>query len=95
MYILYAGAEWDEDKRLANVLKHGVDFVDAARIFEGRVEVTEECQREYGENGFSALGEFEERLFYVVYTRRGDNLRIISARRAGRHERGTYYKGRV
>jgi uncharacterized DUF497 family protein len=27
--------EWDEDKRKANLKSHGLDFVDAARVFSG------------------------------------------------------------
>jgi hypothetical protein len=84
-------AEWDERKRLANIAKHRIDFVDARRIFEGRVLVNQELRRDYGEDRFSALGEFENRVFYVIYTRRGDSIRIISARRAGRYEREKYY----
>ena len=88
-------AEWDEKKRLSNIVKHRVDFADAARVFEGRVRVREERRRDYGEDRFSAVGEADGRLFYVVYTRRDDTIRIISARRAGRHEREEYYKGRA
>jgi uncharacterized protein len=41
--------EWDERKRRANVVKHGIDFVDAARVFEGAVLEAEDLRRDYGE----------------------------------------------
>ncbi len=86
-------AEWDEKKRLSNIAKHAIDFADAAQVFDGPIRVREERRRDYGEDRFSALGEADGRLLYVVYTRRSDRIRIISARRAGRDEREEYYKG--
>ncbi len=85
--------EWNEKKRLSNLAKHRVDFADAARVFEGPIRVREERRRDYGEDRFSVFGEVDELLLYVVYTRRGDKIRIITARRAGSHEREEYYKG--
>jgi uncharacterized protein len=95
MYILIAGAEWDERKRLSNLIKHGIDFIRASKVFEGRILTVERRQHGSGEERFSVLGKTENVVLYVVYTRRGDNLRIISARRAGRHERERYYESLV
>jgi uncharacterized protein len=86
-------AEWDEKKRISNLAKHGFDFADAARVFDGPIRAREEQGRDYGEDRLSVVGEADGRLLYVVYTRRGDKFRIISARRAGRDEREEYYKG--
>ena len=77
----------------SNIAKHAIDFADAAQVFDGQIRVREERRRDYGEDRFSALGEADGRLLYVVYTRRSDRIRIISARRAGRDEREEYYKG--
>jgi uncharacterized DUF497 family protein len=85
-------AEWDEKKRLSNIEKHGIDFFDAVKIFDGTVLVREERRRDYGEERFSAVGDVDGRILYVVYTPRGGKLRIITARRAGRDEREGYYK---
>jgi uncharacterized DUF497 family protein len=87
-------AEWDENKRLANIAKHGIDFADAAQVFEGPIREREERRRDYREDRFSTVGEVDGRLLYVVYTRRRDRIRIISARRAGQDEREEYYKSR-
>ena len=85
--------EWDEAKRLANILKHGIDFVAASKIFDGRVIEAEDRRRNYGERRLRALGEGGGQVFRVIYTRRGSRRRITSARKAGRHERRTYYAG--
>jgi uncharacterized DUF497 family protein len=83
--------EWDEAKRHANILKHGIDFVDAIEIFAGRLIETEDRRRDYGERRLVATGEAQEKTLRVVYTLRGDRCRIITARRARRDERRAYY----
>jgi uncharacterized DUF497 family protein len=85
--------EWDEAKRLTNILKHGIDFVDAIGIFTGRFEETEDLRRDYGERRTRTFGEFEGNVLHVVSTWRNDRRRIISARRARRNERRAYYEG--
>ena len=86
-------SEWDEAKRQANILKHGIDFVDAIAIFAGEFIENEDLRRDYGEPRFRAFGEIEGRLLHVVSTWRNDRRRIISARRARRNERRAYYAG--
>ena len=44
--------EWDEQKRLGNVRKHGIDFQDAVRIFEGGTLLMEDDRLDYGEHRF-------------------------------------------
>jgi len=84
--------EWNEQKRLGNIEKHGVDFIDVVRVFEGRVKIIEETGRDYGEPRYGVFGEFNGVVFYLVYTPRGEKFRIITARRAGRREREEYYQ---
>jgi uncharacterized protein (DUF4415 family) len=50
-------SEWDEAKRQANILKHGIDFVDAIEIFAGEFIETEDLRRDYGEHRLVATGE--------------------------------------
>ena len=71
--------EWDENKRLENLEDHGVDFQDAALIFEGPVIEAEDTRTEYGEQRFRALGQVDSDFFMVAYTWRGVNRRLISA----------------
>ena len=71
--------EWDEAKRLSNLEDHGVDFKDAALIFEGIVLEAEDTRSDYGERRFRALGRVGEDCVMVAYTWRGEVRRIISA----------------
>ena len=71
--------EWDERKRQDNIRKHGIDFVDAALIFEGPILESTDTRRAYGETRWRALGRSGRMVLMVIYTRRGDATRIISA----------------
>ena len=82
--------EWDGAKRLSNILKHRIDFVDAIEIFTDRFTETEDRRREYGERRYRAVGRLGDIIIQVAYTWRGERRRIISARRAGRNDRRTY-----
>ena len=73
------GFEWDEKKRRTNLRDHGVDFRDAALIFESPVIEAEDTRRDYGEVRIRALGHVEGEFYIVTYTWRGTNRRIISA----------------
>jgi len=84
--------EWDERKARTNLRKHLVDFADAVTVFADNraVTVTDEDPDEerYATIGRDALG----RELVVIYTVRGERIRIISARRATRRERADYEK---
>jgi uncharacterized protein len=85
--------EWDGEKNTANIKNHGIDFLDAALIFENPILEAVDDRADYGEVRYSALGLSGETVLYVVYTRRGENtLRIISARMANRHDAKKYYR---
>ena len=83
--------EWDENKNRINIEKHHVNFQRAAKIFEGDVLEWEETRRDYGETRIIAIGHSEGRLLRVVYTQRGNKIRIISARKANKNDRQNYY----
>jgi uncharacterized DUF497 family protein len=81
--------EWDERKRLANLEKHGLDFLDVIEVFEAPHLVVPFTY--YGEEERSlAIGVLAERLVTVVFTIRSKNIRIISFRRARLEERQKY-----
>jgi uncharacterized DUF497 family protein len=89
--------EWDENKRLRNLEKHGLDFQDAGAVFQER-HVIVPSKHTGNEQKFLAIGALEDRFVTVVYTMRGKNLRIISFRRARYGERQKYqelYGGRA
>jgi uncharacterized protein len=82
--------EWDEAKRRVNLAKHAIDFVDAKEIWQGDVLEVPSSQSHHAEPGHLAYGLMSGRVITVVFTRRGDRLRLISARRARHHERQAY-----
>lgn len=83
--------EWDESKSDACYAERGFDFTYALRAFADPERVIRQDHRwDYGEDRFEMLGEIEDRLFVVVYTLRGDTIRIISARKANRREMDEY-----
>ena len=84
--------EWDPEKALANLRKHGVSFKSAISVFldEHRIERLDDSIG-YDEYRFVTVGLVEEFELAVVYTPRKDKLRIISARRADRYEREAYW----
>jgi uncharacterized DUF497 family protein len=83
-------AVWDERKRASNLAKHGVDFVAAARIFDGLVVEAPDERRDYGERRMKAFGEAAGRVLCVIYTWRQGQRRVISARKANRNEAQAY-----
>jgi uncharacterized protein len=86
--------EWDENKERKNIEKHGIDFDQAKSIWNGSVLEIARSDH-YGEERVVAVGVYEQVCYAVVYTRRGEKLRIISARRARRRERRAYYHGQI
>ncbi len=83
--------EWEEAKNQENIRRHRVDFNDAKEIFYGDT-VERVDRRPYGEIRYNALGMYRGHVLHVTYTIRGQYYRLISARKAERHERRAYYK---
>ena len=84
--------EWDEAKAAANLRKHKVSFEEAATVFGDSLAYTfEDPDHSVGEVRLLTFGvSHSGRLLAVIHAERGRAVRIISARRATRHERGTY-----
>lgn len=83
-----AGFEWDERKSEANLVKHGISFDDASDILYGPI-ILYPSDRNH-EARWVAIGALENRLIAVIFTRRADAIRIISARRARKYEERDY-----
>lgn len=93
--------EWDEDKNQKNILKHGISFEIAARVFlKPYLEIWDELHsgiNKYGEmeDRFTAIGWVED-VLYVCYTTRKhgseEYIRMISARIAKEDERALYFR---
>lgn len=83
--------EWDEEKRRANISNHGLDFADAWEIFEGPMLAAFDEREDYGEERWIGIGLLSRRVIVIVFTERGeDTIRIISLRKALKHERIKY-----
>lgn len=85
--------EWEDAKAEENRRKHGVDFVDAIPAIEDPNRLEElDLRFEYGEERMRLIGMATDRILFIITTSRGKNrCRIISARRATRHEQDRYY----
>jgi uncharacterized DUF497 family protein len=86
--------EWDSRKAKSNLAKHGVGFEEASTIFGDSLSLTiPDPEHSLSEERYVTIGRaFTGKLLVVVHTERGDNIRVISARRASRRERRFYEK---
>ena len=85
--------EWDPAKARANERKQTASFEEAASVFRDLCIHRPDTRQNYGEARFVALGRDSNGVVLnVVYTLRGENIRIISAWKASRHEREAYAK---
>ncbi len=85
--------QWDDNKAKANLKKHKVDFADAVTVFGDDLAITvedvEPDEERFVTIGIDAMG----RILVVVYTWRGEIIRLISARKATKGERKEYEEG--
>ena len=79
--------EWDSAKSTGNLRTRGFDFGYAARIFEGRTLEWADTRFDYGEQRIRAVGQVNDDVLVVVYTRRGQKYRIIASWKAGKKVR--------
>ena len=80
--------EWDEEKNKENIRKHGLDFADAWEIFEAPMLTAPDAREDYGEERWVSIGFLRNFVAVVTYTEReGDATRVISLRKALKHER--------
>jgi uncharacterized DUF497 family protein len=82
---------WSEAKRTANLKAHGLDFVDAAFVFEGVTFTFEDDRFSYGERRFVTLGLLAGIPVSVVHTESENEIRIISFRKATNREAQIYF----
>jgi uncharacterized protein len=85
--------EWDEPKNEINIQKHELDFFDVWEMFEAPILLENDTRRDYGENRLIGIGILRNFVAVVVFTeRKSDIIRVISLRRANRHERKKFFK---
>jgi uncharacterized DUF497 family protein len=85
--------EWDINKNEANKLKHSISFAVAIGVFDGVVLETTVFRD--GEERIIAIGKVFGRIITLIYTWRGTNRRIISARKPHTKEVRNYEKWNV
>jgi uncharacterized protein len=87
--------EWDNRKAADNLRKHDVDFADAIAALEDPNRLEEiDTRFAYGDERMQVIGMAHRDVLFVVVTARDDDIcRIISARKATRHEQDRYYAG--
>lgn len=81
---------WDEAKRRLNLRKHGIDFGEAEEFFDGPTVTSEDSRMAYGEQRLVSLGVLNGVVVSMTYTERNGDLRIISIRKAQKHETRFY-----
>jgi uncharacterized DUF497 family protein len=89
--------EWDSKKAAGNLAKHGVSFEEASTVFGDPLgQITDDLRHSEEEARFVLLGASRARRYLaVMFTERGETVRLISARRATRRERKDYEKNRT
>jgi uncharacterized DUF497 family protein len=86
--------EWSESKAASNDAKHGVTFELAIEVFRDPFAMGfVDDRRDYREQRFIMIGTAGGHVLYVVYTEpQEDLIRLISARRATKHEQQAYFQ---
>lgn len=84
--------EWEPQKAKSNVKKHGISFEEASTAFKDTLSLTiDDPLHSIDEVRVALIGmSNKNRLLVVVHAERGDNIRIISARKATKKERKVY-----
>lgn len=87
---------WDEAKRESNLAKHGLDFKDAHLVYEN----PDKCTYEAGYKGEHRLMDLATvlvhgRVLTLIYTERGNDIRVISFRPGSREEREQYEQDKI
>ena len=83
--------EWDDAKNRANIRKHGIDFIDVPSMFRHPMVTFLDQKQDYGEERWIGIGILGTVSAVVVFTEPKENtIRIISARKATKHEEKIY-----
>lgn len=83
---------WDPSKRQKNLGKHGLDFADAAKVFNSPLVLFEDQRENYGEQRMIGIGLLDFLVVLVVHVESDEEIRIISMRKADSNETDLYFK---
>lgn len=84
---------YDEKKRREVLADRGLDFNDAASLFD-KFHLTKRDDRDYDEDRFQTVGELNDQVVLVVWTLRDESRRIITMWKLDHGERERYYRRR-
>lgn len=82
---------YDENKRRRNLAKHGIDLAECEAVFDAPMHTSEDSSEPYGELRLQSIGCLQGQVVVMIWTPLNAGPRIISCRRAKRHETQTYY----
>lgn len=82
---------WDETKRKKNLKKHRLDFADVSQVFDGPTLTMPDDAPDYGESRFNTMGLLDLAVVVVCHTESESEIRIISMRKAERHETELFF----
>lgn len=87
--------ECDPRKNAASIRKHGIDFHDVVAMFDHPMLVALDTRTYYGEDRWIGMGLLPQHVAVVVFLEweDEDTVRIVSARKATRHESQEYHQG--
>ena len=86
--------DFDPAKRLRTLEQLGLDMVHASRVFSGIKVTIVDDRKDYGEPRWITFGFLNARMVVIVWTKRGNDLRIISMRKANDKEQ-EIFRGRM
>lgn len=81
---------WYEPKRLANIAKHGIDFIELSSIFHFPLLTQTDKRYAYDNQRFQSLAWFRGKVVYVVWREEDEDIHFISCRYATRFESRQY-----
>jgi len=81
---------FDRAKRQSTLAARGLDFADAARVFEGPVFEAEDTRFAYPEQRYSTIGLLDGRMIVIIWTETVNGRRVISMRKANDREQAKY-----
>lgn len=85
--------EWHETKHRINLRKHRIDFVGCEAIFAATTKTIVDDREDYGEERYVTFGVLNDRVVAVVHTETADSIRVISIRKATKHEQALFFEG--
>lgn len=84
---------WSENKRQANIQKHGIDFADLDEVFDSPMVTRQDDRAEYGEDRYQSLFILHGRVAVLAWADYGDDRpRLISCRYGDKHETMRFFQ---